>query len=76
MLSARPGKFLRTQRFSNVMSSGSEQNSLTVKIQPGKGAMERVHKLLSDIMHQSQVSNKSRRRRNQSANLKNFGRKR
>jgi len=53
MLSSWPGKLLRIQRFPNVMSSGSEQNSLTIEIQLGKGAMERVDKLFRDIMYQS-----------------------
>ena len=58
------------------MGGRTKENSLAIKIQLGKCAIERVDKLISDIMHQSQMSNKSRRRRNQSANLKNFGRKR
>jgi len=53
MLSAWAGKFLRIQRFSNVMGGRTKENSVTIKIQSGKGAMERVDELLRDIMYQS-----------------------
>lgn len=58
------------------MGGRTEQNSLTIEIEPGKSALHSDGKLYGNIMNQSQMSNKSRGRRNQSANLNNFGRER